>query len=110
MSRNFLFLGALLLLATVILWIAGPAEWVSEHAADTMSAISLKAGLVLIAASFALRLMSPVAKQISKSHCKECGRPVARGHIYCLDHLQETVHATRDRTHDVSKPTMRRRA
>jgi predicted nucleic acid-binding Zn ribbon protein len=110
MGRSFFSLGAFLLVATVFLWIAGPAGWMSEHAADASSAISLKAGIVLILASLVLRMMSPVAKQITKSHCAACGRPVARGHIYCLDHLQETVNQTRDRTHGSSHDKMRRRA
>ena len=110
MGRSLFSLGACLLVATVFLWIAGPAGWMSEHAADVSSAISLKAGIVLIAASILRRMFSPVAKQITKSHCAACGRPVAKGHIYCNDHLQETVNQTRDKTHGSSHGGMRRRA
>lgn len=110
MGRSFLSLGAFLLVATVALWIAGAADWMPEHAADAASAISMKAGLVLIAASFVFRMMSPVARRMRKSHCAACGRPVEKGHLYCLDHLQETVHATRDKTHHSSRTPMRRGA
>jgi predicted nucleic acid-binding Zn ribbon protein len=110
MGRSLFSLGSFLLVATVFLWIAGAAGWMSDHASDVSSAISLKAGIVLMVASLILRLVSPVAKQITKSHCAACGRPVAKGHIYCNDHLQETVNQTRDRTHGSSQGGMRRRA
>ena len=110
MGRSLFSLGAISLVSTVFLWIAGPAGWMSEQAANASSAISLKAGIVLIVASLLLRMVSPVAKQITKSHCAACGRPVAKGHIYCNDHLQETVNQTRDRTHGSSQSRMRRGA
>jgi predicted nucleic acid-binding Zn ribbon protein len=89
-------------LLTIALWIAGVADWLPAGMDDQWSALSLKVALVVLAASFVLRVISPVTKQVSRARCGVCGRPIARGQVYCLDHLQETVNAYRDRAHDAN--------
>jgi predicted nucleic acid-binding Zn ribbon protein len=100
MGRGLLSLGSLLIVATVTLWIAGAAEWVSQSFADSASSITLKAGLVLVAGSFVFRILAPMTKQMTKARCAACGAPVERGQTYCLDHLKETVDSYRDRSRE----------
>ena len=100
MGRGLLTLGSILLLLTIGLWIAGVAEWLPADIDDHWSALSLKAGLVVLAAGLLLRLVSPVRRQVSRGRCAVCGRGIDRGQVYCLDHLQETVNTYRDRTHE----------
>jgi predicted nucleic acid-binding Zn ribbon protein len=109
MGRGLLSLGSLLIVATVALWIGGAADWVSQNVADTASSLTLKAGLILVAASLILRILAPMTKQIAKAHCTVCGAVVERGHLYCLDHLQETVHNYRDRTRENTLAQHKRR-
>jgi hypothetical protein len=109
MGRGLLSLGIILLVATVTLWIAGVASWVSPGVADSLSSFTLKAGLVLMAASLAFRILSPVTKKMATAHCAVCGAAVERGHTYCLDHLQETVHSYRDRTRESTLVQPKRR-
>ena len=98
MGRGLLSLGSFLIVTTIALWIAGAAAWVSETFADAASSMTLRAALVLLAAALILRIVTPLAKRLTRGRCTVCGAAVARGHIYCLDHLQETVHSYRDRS------------
>lgn len=109
MGRGLMSLGAFLLVATIALWIAGTADWLDQGLVDGTSAFTLKAGLVMIAAALVLRLVSPVTRRLGQGRCTTCGAPVEKGHVYCLDHLKETVHTYRDRTHQGSFGTPRRR-
>jgi hypothetical protein len=52
--------------------------------------------VIALALAVLLRLFAPVANRIRSGRCTVCGHPTARGHMYCLDHLQETVNAGRD--------------
>jgi|WetSurMetagenome_2_1015567.scaffolds.fasta_scaffold500803_2 hypothetical protein len=110
MGRGFFSLGSFLLVATIAIWIAGAAEWIPESLDDQIAAVTLRAGLVLVAASLVLRLVSPVTKQLGKGRCAVCGVAIDRGSTYCLDHLQETVNAFRDRSRGGNPPPTKRRA
>lgn len=111
MGRGALrMLGSLLLLATVGLWIADAAGWVPSTLDDRWSMLMLKAALVLLSAAFLLRLVSPMTRQIGKGRCAVCGAATERGHMYCLDHLRETVHAYRDRAREAAPLPPKRRA
>jgi len=92
MSRRLFLLGCLLLLATVALWVSDVLGFV-----PTSTDLTLKAGIVALAAALLLRLLTPVSGLITQGRCRVCGTRTERGHTYCLDHLQETVNATRDR-------------
>jgi len=110
MGRGFFSLGSSLLVATIAVWIAGAAGWLPEPLDDQIAAVTLRAGLVLVGASLILRIVSPVTKQLGKGRCAVCGIAIDRGSTYCLDHLQETVNAFRDRSRDRSLPHTKRRA
>jgi hypothetical protein len=105
MDRRLQWVGAVLIVATIGLWVAEAASWIPVSADDRWSALTLKAGLIALAASLALRVLQPIAHALRGGHCSVCGRSTKRGHAYCLDHLQDAVNATRDRTHD---PAMQR--
>jgi hypothetical protein len=98
MSRRLFALGSLLLLATVGLWLADAFDWIQASTDDHWSSLTIKGAAVALAGALLMRLLSPVATVIGKGRCAICGRSTQRGHIYCLDHLQETVNVTRDQS------------
>jgi hypothetical protein len=96
MGRNLNWLGSMLLLLTVLFWIADAADLIPGSTDDQWSGLTLRAGVIALALALLLRLFAPVANRIRSGRCTVCGHPTARGHMYCLDHLQETVNAGRD--------------
>jgi hypothetical protein len=110
MGRRFFLLGSLLLVATVALWIADAANVIPSSTDDNWSGLTLKAGMVALAAALLLRVLAPVSGFMAKGRCTVCGRLTERGHTYCLDHLQETVNSMRDgRSQGSSAPRPRPR-
>ena len=99
MDRRLRWLGSMLILLTVALWVADAAAWIPRSMDDRWSGLTLKAGLVALAGAVLLRLFAPVATLRRHGRCAVCGHATERGHTYCLDHLQATVNATRDLTH-----------
>jgi hypothetical protein len=60
----------------------------------------LFAGAAAVAAGAALKILGRgVAGFVARS-CPRCGRRVARGRVYCEDHLKETIDEYRDRQRD----------
>ena len=106
MGRRLQGLGVMLIAVTVALWVAEVAAWIPESTDDRWSGLTLKAGLIALGASLALRILTPLAGLVPKGRCADCGRPTERGHTYCLDHLQAKVNATRDQSHSraMSRP------
>jgi len=100
MGRRFFFLGAMLMLATVALWVGDVTGLVPSTADDHWSQLTLKAGMVALAAALLLRVLAPVSGRMSQGRCRVCGHRTERGHTLCLDHLQETVNATRDKARE----------
>jgi len=100
MGRRFFMLGSMLMLATVALWVADVTGLIPTTADDHWSGLTLKAGMVALAAALLLRLIAPVSSRMAQGRCRVCGHRTERGHTLCLDHLQETVNATRDRARD----------
>ena len=109
MGRGLLALGALLLTLTVSLWVADAVGWMSVAADNRISGLTLRGAIVCLVGGFALRLLSPVRSQFGRSRCRTCGRATERGHLYCLDHMQESVNAWRDATREgmLRKPRTR---
>jgi hypothetical protein len=100
MSRRLFFLGCLLLLATVALWVGDATGLVETSIDDHWSHLTLKAGVVALAVALVLRMISPISGRMAMGRCTVCGKLTERGHMLCLDHLQETVNTTRDRAHN----------
>src|SRR5258706_6282596 len=99
MDRRLLWVGSTAILVTIAVWVADAAEWIPRSIDDRWSGLTLKAGIVALAGALLLRLLAPVANLRQRGRCTVCGHPTERGHLYCLDHLQETVNATRDLSH-----------
>ena len=102
MDRRLFWLGSISLLATLALWVGDAAELIPRSTNDRWAGLTLKAGIVALALALVLRLLAPVATMRQKGRCAVCGQSTERGHVYCLDHLQETVNATRDLSHRTS--------
>jgi len=100
MGRSLLTLGSFLLLATLGLWIADAAGWIPAAGDAAWTALIWKAGLAALAGGVLLRLFSPVHHRLAEGRCEMCSRPTERGHVYCLDHLRQTVDTYRDRERD----------
>jgi hypothetical protein len=106
MARRLQWLGAILILATIGLWVADTFAWIRGSTDDRWWGLTLKAGLTAVAVAVLLRLLSPVAAKIGQGRCAICNRATERGHTYCLDHLQETVNNARDqaRSQPIARP------
>lgn len=106
MGRRLLGFGVMLIAVTVTLWVAETAAWIPASTELRWSGLTLRAGLVALAAGLVTRVLSPIAAMVPKERCEICGRATARGRTYCLDHLQATVNATRDESHNrmMSRP------
>ena len=54
------------------------------------------AGVICVAGGFVLSLFGRGMAAVVGRSCPRCGRRVARGRVYCDDHLQETINEYRD--------------
>jgi len=55
------------------------------------------AGGICVAAGIVLAVFGRGMAAVVGRSCPRCGRRVARGRVYCEDHLQETINEYRDR-------------
>ena len=108
MGRGLMTSGAMLLLTTLALWIADAIDVITPQQDADWTAWTIKIGLVLLGAGLLLRVLYPVKKGLVRGRCAVCGRAIDRGHVYCHDHMQETVNAYRDQAHDKMLRTGRR--
>ena len=97
-------IGSVLILVTVVLWVGDATALIPAGTDDRWSGLTLKAGVIALVGGLLLRLLAPLASLMSRGRCAVCGRPTKRGHTYCLDHLQETVNATRDLARNRTTP------
>ncbi len=100
LARRLCYLGFAILAATAWLLIADMKGWVPAGTADAWTWTLVRAGGVCLGAGAALMLFSPLARELRRGHCVRCGRTTERGQVYCLDHLQETLHEYRDQTRE----------
>ena len=105
MGRRLRLIGSVLILVTVALWVCDATALIPAGMDDRWSGLTLKAGMIALAGALLLRLLAPLASLMSNGRCAVCGRPTRRGHTYCLDHLQETVNATRDLSRNRTVPS-----
>jgi hypothetical protein len=104
MGRRLQGLGVLLIAVTAGLWVAEVAGVIGRSTDDRWWGLTLKAGLIAVAVGTLLRVLAPIAGALTKGRCTVCGRSTERGHAYCLDHLQQTVHSARDEARDRKIP------
>jgi uncharacterized paraquat-inducible protein A len=56
----------------------------------------LAAGAACLACGFVVSMVSRAKSGMTAPTCPRCGRRVARGRVYCEDHLVETINRYRD--------------
>ena len=56
----------------------------------------LAAGAACLAGGFVVSVVARARSEITAPACPRCGRRVARGRVYCEDHLVETINRYRD--------------
>jgi hypothetical protein len=107
MGRTLRWLGSLLLLTTVGLWVADAVEWIPTSLDDRWSGLTLKLAIGAMGGWLLLRLLAPIGAKLRNGRCTVCGCATDRGHTYCLDHLRETVNQTRDKSRERPIPRPR---
>jgi len=94
MSRALVRLGGLLLVASVVYLAA--AQIVFGSTDRDLFRKFAGAGVVCLALGFLLAVASRAWATIIGRSCPRCGRRVARGRVYCDEHLQDTINEYRD--------------
>ena len=73
------------------------AIWTARGGADArLFRTLLAAGVVCLVGGLALSLATRARSGMKVPSCPTCGRRVARGRVYCEDHLVETINRYRD--------------
>ena len=93
MARFLIRLGGLGIVAAIVYLAVGEMFGADQALFRTLiwaSGFSLGAGIIAWAAG-------RVTAGIVGRSCPRCGRRVARGHVYCEDHMRETINEYRDR-------------
>ena len=94
MSRVLIRLGGFLVVAAVVYLAA--AEIIRGGVDNKVFWYLAGTGAVSMAAGFILTVFGRGVAAVAGRSCPRCGRRVARGHVYCDDHLQETINEYRD--------------
>jgi len=73
------------------------AIWTARGGANAgLFRILLGAGVLSLVAALVLSIVTRARSGIRAPSCPTCGRRVARGRVYCEDHLVETINRYRD--------------
>lgn len=93
MASLLIRLGTLLLVGDLIYLAVGEsAGGADNHLFRTV----LLCGGLSLAGGAVLSVLHRAKSGISGKTCPSCGKRVARGRVYCEDHLQETINRYRD--------------
>jgi len=94
MARALLRLGGLLIVASVV-YLAGAQILAGQPDKALFRNIAV-AGALCVALGLVLSMAGRGMAALVGRFCPRCGRRVARGRVYCDDHLQETINEYRD--------------
>jgi len=72
---------------------------VSEYVPTGLLQKGLVAGVALLLAGFAFRLLQKGADTVKKARCVVCRTPIPAGAIYCREHLRTILQEEDERTH-----------
>jgi hypothetical protein len=73
------------------------AIWTARGGADAqLFRMILGAGGLCLAGGLVLSIVTRARSGIGAASCPTCGKRVARGRVYCEDHLVETINRYRD--------------
>ncbi len=101
MARLLLRVGTLLIVGAVLYAVLG--ETVFGGIDNGLANTILIAGGVCLVAGIVARLAGRATAGLVARSCPRCGRRVARGRVYCDEHLQETINEYRDRNRDTTR-------
>lgn len=96
MVRTFLRIGFFLWMVAVWGFLAGAAGWIPRDRTDAWGRVALGLGAAFVAGGVILWVAAPLGRILRGSRCARCSRPTDRGHVYCQDHLKETIEEFRD--------------
>ena len=82
------------------LFLGGQVGWLEASTSDRWGPVALKASLACLAAGVLLRVVSPMRRAFRGSRCARCGHPTEPGHLYCHDHMKETMEELRDQSRE----------
>lgn len=71
----------------------------AEFFAPAMLQKALVLGGLLIVGGIVLRMFEKTAKVVTQNRCAVCRKPIAKGAIYCREHLRNVLHQEDERTH-----------
>ncbi len=94
MSRVLVRLGGFLVVAAVVYLAA--AQMIRGEVDNKVFLRLAGAGAICVAVGVALAVFGRGMATVLGRSCPRCGRRVARGRVYCDDHLQETINEYRD--------------
>ena len=94
MAKALLRLGGLLIVASVVYLAA--AQILSGSVDRKLFGIIGTAGCACVAVGLVLSIAGRGMATLVGRTCPRCGRRVARGRVYCDEHLQDTINEYRD--------------
>ena len=101
MARLLLRAGTLLIVGAVLYAVLG--ETVFGGIDNRLAQTIIIAGGVCLGSGILARLAGRATASLVSRGCPRCGRRVARGRVYCDEHLQETINEYRDRNRDAPR-------
>jgi hypothetical protein len=93
---SLLVRGGFVIIVVAVVYLAAW-EIFREGADDKMVRNLLVAGAACIAGGVVMKITSRAMGVVLSPTCPRCGRPVARGRVYCEEHLTDTINKYRDR-------------
>lgn len=94
MARLLFRIGGLLIIGSIVY--LAVAESMGPGADNDLVQKFLIAGVLCIAGGTVLWAAGRVISGAARRGCPRCGRAVARGRVYCEEHLAETINEYRD--------------